>query len=247
MKIISNLPMFVKFISYLKYLNKYKKDIYNARVNGNKNEEREYILKATSSWGKAVVENLNIDLKVYGKENLPTDTDIPVVYMPNHQGYADVIIMCAALDTVQFGFIAKSGLEKVPFYGDWIDRIRSLTLDRNNAREGLKTINKAIALLKEKYSMLVFPEGTRSRGENMGEFKAGAMKLATKSGAKIIPVTLDGTWKLFEETGNFKPATIKVKIHPAIPTENISREDEKLLHKKVQSIVENGLKELQNT
>ena len=79
----------------------------------------------------------------------------------------------------------------------------------------------------------------------MGEFKAGAMKIATKPGVPIIPISLDGTWRIFEEKGRLQKGLVKIKIHPPIETKNLSREEEKRLSKKVYDIIHSGVLELQ--
>lgn len=239
MKIIKNIPAAIKIYSNLRYLTKYKKEIESARIKGDYEKERKNILLATTTWSKKLSESMNVKIDVYGKENLPQNG--PIVYIANHQGYADIVALCAALDTVQFGYVAKSSLSKVPLYGRWIDRIRSVLINRENPRDSLKSISKGIELIKQGFSLLIFPEGTRSQSETMGEFKPGALKLATKPKVPIIPVTLTGTWKIFEENGYIKPSNIKVLIHPPIETKNLTREEEKELSDKVYSIINNGL------
>ena len=124
MKIIRNIPQVIKIYRSLKYLNEYKKEIDSGRVSGDIKKEKENILKATKTWGSKLSEMIGVEITVSGIENLPENS--PVVYVSNHQGYADIVVLCAVLDTVQFGFIAKNGLEKVPLYGTWIKRIRSI-------------------------------------------------------------------------------------------------------------------------
>ncbi len=242
MKIFQNISGGVKLFRNLKHLNKYKNDIQNARNNEDYDEERKFILQAMSTWGKELCKDAGVELKVFGKENLPEIG--PVVYMPNHQGYADVVVLCAALDTIQTGFIARNDLESVPFYGKWIDKVRGVTINRKNPKDGLKAINRGIDLIKKGFSLVIFPEGTRSRKPEMGEFKAGAMKLATKPQIPIIPVSIDGTWRVFEEKGCIQKCEVKILIHEAISTENLSREEEKQMATKVQNIVNEGLKKL---
>lgn len=246
MKIFKNIPSAIKVYSHLKYLNKFKPSIEKARISEDKVIEREFILKATSTWGKALSENAGMKLEIFGKENLPTQADGPVVFMANHQGYADIVAMCAVIDTIQFGFVARDNLGKVPLYGKWIDRIRSVMINRNNAREGLKAINNAISLIKEGYSMFIFPEGTRSQSPNIGDFKAGAMKVAVKPQVPIVPISLDGTWKIFEEKGFLSKGNVKVMIHPMVMTKDISKDEEKKLHIKIQKIISNGLEVLRS-
>lgn len=243
MKIFANIPTFFKAYGNLPQLTQFKKEIEKAKVAGDLEREKEYILKATSTWGKSLSKSIGMDLELLGCENLPKNG--PVVYMSNHQSFADIVALCAVLDTIQFGFIAKDKLDRVPLYGSWINRIRSVMINRDNAREGLKAISKGISFINDGFSLLIFPEGKRSQCPDMGEFKAGAMKIATKPGVPIIPISLDGTWRIFEEKGRLQKGLVKIKIHPPIETENLSREEEKHLSKKIYDIIHSGVLELQ--
>lgn len=243
MKIIRNIPMIVEFVSALSELRRHKKNIYKYRDLGDVKKEKEYILKATSTWGQRLLNDLNIDLNVMGKENLPEDG--PVVFVANHQGYGDIPVCCAALDKFQTGFIAKSSLSKLPLYGEWIKNIRSVMIDREDPRESLRAIETAIGFIKQGFSIVVFPEGHRSKGHDMGEFKKGSLRLATKPGVPVIPISINGTYKLFEEKGymqgNFK---VDFLIHPPIETANMSRPEASSLASTVEEIIRTGLQEL---
>ena len=91
--------------------------------------------------------------------------------------------------------------------------------------------------------MVVFPEGTRSKGGAMGEFKAGSFKLATKSGAPIVPLTIDGTSRLLE--GNkgriSKGEKIDLYIHKPIDVKSLSKEEIANLHNDVKNIIASKL------
>ena len=90
--------------------------------------------------------------------------------------------------------------------------------------------------------MVIFPEGTRSKCGQIGEFKAGSFKLATKAKVPIVPITIDGTYKLLEANrGRIRPADVRVTIHPAIQTEGISREEEYALPERVKGIISSVL------
>ena len=243
MRILANAPGALKAINSLKYLKEYKKGIDQSRASGDLEKEREYILKATSSWGKQMLRKFGATIDVKGRENLPVRG--PVVYMSNHQGYADIIALCAALDTIQYGYVAKKELQQVPLYGPWILEIRSVLIERDNPRESIKAISKGINYINDGFSMLIFPEGTRSKGPEMGEFKKGAMKLATKPKVPIIPVSINNSWKCFEEEGRMKGADIGIIIHPPIETKDLNKEEEKHLSYRVEEIIRGGVEELQ--
>ncbi|MEG0156310.1 MAG: lysophospholipid acyltransferase family protein, partial [Anaerovoracaceae bacterium] len=225
--------------SSLPELGQYKQAIEKERAEGDYKSEQEYLLKAMSSWGKMILSKVGVTYTVHHKENLPKVG--PVVYVCNHQGYADIPVLCAALDQVQFGFIARAGLEKVPFYGAWIDRVRSILIEREDPRSSLKTIGTGITYLQRGFSLLIFPEGTRSQGGPMKEFKKGALKLATKPGVPIVPLTINGTAKIFEETGAITKAHVEIVVHQPISTDKLSRQEEKELSGKIFSIIQGGL------
>lgn len=103
-------------------------------------------------------------------------------------------------------------------------------------------IVEGIKIIKEGHSLVIFPEGTRSKGGPLGEFKAGSFKLATKSKAPIIPVTMDGTYKLMEaQGGKVKPATVNVYIHPPVETANLTKEEQIELPERVKNIIASKL------
>ena len=95
MKIFANIPGFAKLLNSLKYMNANKKVIEDARAAGDFEREREYILKSTSVWGDIVFKMFGSELTVYGEENLPDHG--PVVFIGNHQGYADIPTYFVAL------------------------------------------------------------------------------------------------------------------------------------------------------
>ena len=243
MKIFANASGAIKALSVLKYLKEYRRGIKQANAAGDTELEREYILKSTSTWGKKMVQAFGAEIHVEGRENLPEEG--PVVYVCNHQGYGDIIALCATLDTIQFGFVAKQELAKIPVYGPWILEIRSVLIERDHPRESIKAISKGINYINDGFSMLIFPEGTRSKGGEMAEFKKGALKLATKPKVPIVPISINDSWRCFEEEGKMKGAKVGMIIHPAIETKDLTKEEEKFISDRVEDIVREGVKKLQ--
>ncbi len=102
---------------------------------------------------------------------------------------------------------------KWPFIGWWMAAMDGLFLDRTSPRQGLKTILTAIERIKDGESFAIFPEGTRSQSEEFLPFKQGSLKLASKSGAVIVPIAIRGTVDVFENNGlNLKPATVYFSV-----------------------------------
>ena len=150
-----------------------------------------------------------------------------------------------ALKYQWFGFVTKENLDKVPFYGQWILRIRSVIMNRGEPREAIKAISQGIKNINQGFSMLIFPEGTRSLGPEMNDFKKGALKLATKPKVPVIPISLNGTWKVFEEKERVMPVTVQIHIHPPIKTARLSPEEERSLSDRLHKIIETKLLEMQ--
>ena len=242
MILIRNLPAFAKLVYCLKYFNRFKKPLEEARRAGNDAEEQRLILEATSTWGPMILDMFGCNLNVEGLENLPEKG--PVVLVGNHQGYADIAACFAAFTKFQFGFVAKEELAKLPLYGAWMSRIRSIFITRDDPRASLETIKEGVDLLKRGFSLVIFPEGTRAKCSTPGPFMKGSLKLATKAGVPIIPFSLDGTYKMYEETGLIKPADINIIIHEPIPTAGISRAEEKELGDRIEAIVVDGVRRL---
>lgn len=187
-----------------------------------------------------VIKKSNTKVIVKGIENLP---DEPCVLVGNHQGIFDAFLLFACIDK-KLGFIAKQEILKVPLVGSWMKESKSIFIDRKNPRQMVSSINGGIENIKLGYSMVIFPEGTRSLSSSMGEFKKGSMKLATKVGVPIVPFTIDGTYKVLETGNKVMGNTNYLVIHPPIDTKDLSKEEQQDLTDKIHSIIEDELKEI---
>lgn len=202
-------------------------------------ERSEYIHKTTFNWAKSILNLAGAKVEVIGEENIPKDKT--VLFVANHQSNFDIPLLMGCID-VPKGFIAKKELETWPIISTWMKRINCVFMDRSNLRKSAEAIVEGINLLKSGHSMVIFPEGTRSKGGPVQEFKAGSFKLATKSKCLIVPVTIDGTYKLLEANNNWvKPASVKLTIHEAIDINSLSKEEISVLHTTVQSIINESL------
>ena len=112
---------------------------------------------------------------VTGLENIPDDE--PVLFIGNHRGFFDVIISYTYMKRPT-GFVAKKEMKKALIIRRWMDNLFCLFLDRENMKEGLKTILKGIDYIKDGKSIVIFPEGTRNKGEGVQDFHAGSFKFA---------------------------------------------------------------------
>ncbi len=172
---------------------------------------------------------------VIGRENIPKGE--AVLYIANHRGYFDVPIAYSTVPTLT-SFMAKKEIGKIPFLSYWMRFLQCLFLDRDDVKQGLKTILKGIDLVKDGYSVYISPEGTRSQGKDMLPFKEGSFKIAQKTGCAIIPVALSNTDELFE---NHFPwihsAHVIIEYGKPIYPKDLSKEDQKFLGSYVQNII----------
>ena len=204
--------------------------------------EREQILNSTTTWGGGIMKKFKITLNVTGLENVP---DGPVLFVSNHQGYADIPVFGAVITMKQIGFVAKDSLGKIPVFGEWIRDIRSVFIERDDARSSLKTMEEATDLLKKGFSLVIFPEGTRSKGPKPGEFRKGSLRSAIKAGVPIVPVTLNGTYRVYETKGYPVPgAVVDFHVHPPIETQGLSKPEANALPDKVEEIILKKLEEM---
>lgn len=207
----------------------------------NRTEERIILLhKLTHWWASFVLKLSGCKIDVEGLENIPKDR--AALFVSNHQSNFDIPLLMSIID-VPKGFIAKKELESLPLLSKWMKYIQCVFMDRDNLRQSAESIVKGINILKSGYSMVIFPEGTRSKGGDHADFKAGSFKLATKSKALIVPVTIDGTYKVLENNNNkIKASNLKVIIHKPIDPTTLSKDELNNLHEDVQNIVFNEIK-----
>jgi 1-acyl-sn-glycerol-3-phosphate acyltransferase len=156
----------------------------------------------------------------------------------------DIPVFFAAVTNKQHGFVAKKSLASLPVFGRWIEEIRSVFIERDDPRASIRAIDEGIGLLRQGFSLVIFPEGSRSGGRGMGEFKKGALRLATKPGAPIVPVTLQGSRQVFEEKGRLqKGCRVRVFIHPHIKTAGLSKQEAGAVSDAVEGLIREKLDE----
>lgn len=135
---------------------------------------------------------------VIGKERIPKDT--ACLFIGNHRSLFDIPVAFVHLPKSTH-IVAKKELSKIPLFRNWAENMGVLFFDRENLKEGMKMILDGIKILKDGYSVLVFAEGTRNKGEAdlpLLEFHEGTFRLASKSGSPIVPVSINNTKNIFE-------------------------------------------------
>jgi len=193
------------------------------------------INKTAQKWAMLQIKASGGTFHVLGNENIPKDE--PVLFVSNHQGNFDIAIFLSLIDKDK-AYIAKIEILKIPLLRTWMKYLGCIFMDRSDMKKSAQAILEGINTLKSGYSLVIFPEGTRSKSDKTNEFKSGSLKLATKSKATIVPVTISGSYKLMEANNNrIKPAEVFITIHKPIKTSELTQEQLIELPKKVEEVI----------
>jgi len=184
-------------------------------------------------WSWLILTTSGIRTRVEGVENLnPVET---AIYCANHQSAMDIPILFANLP-VQFRFVAKRSLFRMPFMGWHLKRSGHIPVDRERPREAMRSLDAAAQRIRAGSSVVLFPEGHRSRNGKMGPFKSGSFYLAIQAGVPVIPITLNGTRAVLKpDTYHVRAGPTEMIVHPAIPTRGLALRDVDALCGKVRA------------
>jgi 1-acyl-sn-glycerol-3-phosphate acyltransferase len=177
-----------------------------------------------SAWARSLLRLSRVKVRVEGLEKVATDKSY--VFVSNHLSYMDTPVFLANIP-VQFRFLAKRGLFQVPFLGWHLKRAGHIPVPRGDARAAVKTMNIAAQMVRERgISLLIFPEGGRSRDGSLGEFKEGAAYIAIQAGVPLVPVALNGTREVLPfGSGHIQKGNVTMRIGAPIPTDQASPRD----------------------
>ena len=176
------------------------------------------------NWARFLLLPAGVTFTVRGQENIPCDT--AVLFVSNHQGNFDIPVLFAGINR-PVGFLAKIELAKIPVLRTWMPKLGCVFIDRSNLRQSVKAMQQAVEVLKDGKSMVIFPEGTRSKGLQMGAFKKGSLRLVEKAGVPIVPVTVNGTFRAMEARNNkIGPARAVITIGEPIYYDRLTKEEQ---------------------
>ena len=208
-----------------------------------KKERSSFVIVTTAL--KIIIWLSGIHLIVKGQEKVPKDQ--AVLYVSNHRSYFDIVTLYPLTNNTT-GFVAKKELERIPFIRRWMRYMNCQFLDRENIKEGLKTILNCIATVKGGCSVCIFPEGTRNTGEELSvlPFHSGSFKIAEKSGCPIIPISMNNTISIFEKQfPRIKKTHVIIEYGKPIYAKDLDREQKKQLSQNCQKIIEDTIKKNQ--
>lgn len=189
---------------------------------------------------KTAVETGNIELKVYGKENIPKENGF--LMYANHQGLFDIMAIAASCDN-PLAAVLKKELAEIPFLKQVKECTHSFAMDREDIKQSMEVILNVIKEVKKGRNYLIFPEGTRSKkGNQMLEFHGGSFKCATKSKCPIVPIALIDSFKVLDQKG-CKPVALQIHYLKPIAYEEYQDMNTVELAAMVRSRIESVIKE----
>lgn len=190
-----------------------------------------YLHSYARFWAKVSLGLAGQRLSVHGQEHLPRQG--AVIFMPNHQSNLDILALFAGLP-VQFRWLAKQELFRIPLFGLAMRRTDYIPVDRSDRRAAIASMSLAAQRIADGTSIILFPEGTRSSDGDLLPFKKGGFMLALQAQVPIVPVALQGSREsLPKHSWRVRPGRITVQIFPPLPTDGLTTADRERLMEEV--------------
>lgn len=192
---------------------------------------------AIVNWAfRGVIRLAGVKVIALGEENIPKDT--AVLYVGNHRSYFDIVLTYVRVPRPT-GYVAKIEMLKIPLLSTWMKNLHCLFLDRENIKEGLKTILSGVEKVKSGISICIFPEGTRSKEpDTFLPFHEGSFKIAEKGNVPVIPMTIVNSAAVFEDQfPKMKKATVVIEYGKPIYIRELDKETRKSLGTYVSGII----------
>jgi len=180
-------------------------------------------------------------VRVFGKERMEKDRSYVIV--SNHHSGVDIMVLFRLW--IPFKWVAKRSLFRVPFIGWNMHLNRYIALDRGKKNSMVSMMDKAAGILRSGISVMIFPEGTRSRDGQLKNFKTGAFHLALKAGSPVLPIAINGTAKAIDRKGFLilRNKNITATILEPIAFNEIKDKDPKEVAEMVQELISDFLRE----
>jgi 1-acyl-sn-glycerol-3-phosphate acyltransferase len=191
----------------------------------------ETVFRIARFWSRLVLGVPGVKLTV--EQRAPLDPKRPYVFMCNHASMIDIWAGFVAVP-VSFRFIAKKQLSYIPLFGWAMAAGRFIFIDRQNAVAARRSIDEAARRIKAGQSVVIYPEGTRTRDGKLGSFKKGGFHLAIDSGADIVPMAIQGTRELMPRGAMLiRAGEVRLQIGEPISTAGLGPSDREALVRQV--------------
>jgi 1-acyl-sn-glycerol-3-phosphate acyltransferase len=193
------------------------------------------VLRLARVWSRSIMRAAGVKLTIRTAAAL--DPRRPYVFMANHLSASDIFSLFIAIP-FPVRMIAKKQLGRIPFFGWAMHAGRFIFIDRQNPIAARRSIEEAARRIRNGHSVLIFPEGTRSRDGLLGPFKKGGVHLAIASGADIVPCGLRGTREVMRRGSLLiYPGSITVDVGAPISTAGLTEDDREALLERVHVLI----------
>lgn len=191
--------------------------------------------KVARLWARAILTISGIDVAVKGRSHI--DRGRSYIVMANHQSNFDIPVLLAHLP-LQFRWLAKAELFKIPVFGRAMRGCGYISIDRSDRESAFKSLATAAATIKGGTSVMVFPEGTRSLDGKIQPFKKGSFVLAVDAGVPILPVVINGTWSIMPKNKlSIRPCQVTLDVLPPFETSGFDRATKEDLMEKTRDLL----------
>lgn len=189
-------------------------------------------------WSRLMCALIFSTVKVEGKENLEKGQSY--VFAANHTSLYDIFIIYGFIGR-SFKWVMKEEIRKIPFVGAACKAAGFIFVNRKAMKQALHSMEEAKKSLTNGVSVVIFPEGTRTKTGETGKFKRGAFKIATEMNLPIVPVSISGAFNVFPTTRKYPiPGKLKMVIHkPIMLHEDPEHRDEQI--ESIRQIVVDGI------
>jgi len=174
------------------------------------------------AWARSILFVSGIHVHVNGLENLNVGGSC--ILMPNHQSNFDIPVLLGCLP-IQFRWLAKAELFKIPIFGRGMRGCGYISIDRSNRKSAFQSLAEAAEKIRNGVSVLIFPEGTRSLDGKILPFKKGGFVLSVDAGVPIVPIVIFNTWSIMPKSRlRIRTQSVRMDILAPIPTSGYTRE-----------------------
>ena len=185
------------------------------------------------TWGHSILAASRIRVSIFGQENF--DPSRSYIFMSNHQSNFDIPVLLAHL-RCQFRWLAKAELFRIPIFGRGMRGAGYIPIDRSDRRAAMESLQQAAKTIRNGTSVMIFPEGTRSRDGVLRSFKKGGFILAVDAGVPIVPVLISGTFQIMPRSSlRIRSGRVCVQILEPIETAGYGRKRKNELLEAVRS------------
>ena len=176
---------------------------------------------ARTFWSPMILFFSGAEVTVKGGENL--DISKSYIFLSNHQSFLDIPILFRSIP-INLHFMGKSELKKMPFIGWFMKSVGMVFVNRKDRAESIKSLQEAGHMIRNGKSLMIFPEGTRSKDDKIGEFKRGSFFIAKEAEVPIVPVYVRNA-RLVWPVSSFKFKSGPVEIIIGKPVEPLYFKD----------------------